>query len=626
MADDTRNPGLPGILRLTPHLRRRIYGLVWATPWLNQDRGSKVTWRSKRDVFDLCGLCMSEFKWSSSERDCLPPAGFCSLLLSCRTIYSEASALLYSSNWFFCHYATSQSLAPLRALRPETVASLTYLKVVLNQASCHCRESEAGRRGPCCDETRIYNIYYGHKQAGPKEQSQSGCWYHRGQAVHDLPLRRSHASMKPMLTEWHKTAAYLGKHATPGQLELSVVCDVYSRDVQLAKMVVDALRHFPPLKDCHIRLSRTPDPTLRDLARDAVLTSRGIQRVSTLTSPPPPLPVPVAARLTGLPRELRLRILEYTDLIPPLKEVMWTRQHGKYVAIRAACPRWEGMGNHGYEPDIHHGCQFSRCSARPLPEDSIGCFCGLTHAAFSSTCRCWAPPTPLFLISRLLYQDATLVFFSENRFAIIDSGMLPVFGPPRHSGYNEHRLAACQFLRDVVPASCLGYLRFLELVFPPDVAGDWPKKGGPVLGDWSETIDQVSDKLNLPALTIRVLAVYHEDEDANDVLLSGHDAKHTMESYFHLLQPLTRLAGTDGLAGFHADLTWPWRRTQATYERGSDYLRQQETDKWMQGRERWLKERAERFVLGDRYDRLRLKTGAQEPETGAWWKIFVRDY
>jgi hypothetical protein len=233
----------------------------------------------------------------------------------------------------------------------------------------------------------------------------------------------------------------------------------------------------------------------------------------------------------------------------------------------------------------------------------------------------------LFLICRLLYQDATLVFFSENRFAIIDSGKLPVFGPPRHSGYSEHRLAACRFLRDVVPAHCLAHLRFLELVFPPDVAGGWPEKGGPVLRDWSETIDRVKDQLNFPALTIRVLAVYHDDEDPRFVALSGPDAKHTMEAYFRILQPLARLAGTDGLARFYAELTWPWRRTKPAHIGGSEYFFwREESEKWMRGRERWLKERAERFVLGDRYDRLRLKAGDEEPERGVWWSVFVRHY
>jgi hypothetical protein len=219
-----------------------------------------------------------------------------------------------------------------------------------------------------------------------------------------------------------------------------------------------------------------------------------------------------------------------------------------------------------------------------------------------------------------------LVFFSENRFVIIDGTCLPIFGPPRTSGYDQnHRLAVSQFLRDVVPEGCLGYLRLIEMVFPPYAGGHWPQKGDPVFKDWSETIDQVKDKLNLPALIIRMAAVYHSDED-NDQYpdLTDSEAKHALEGYFHVMRPLARLAGRDGLAGFYAQLTWPWRRTEAATARARDWDGEREMDSWMTGRELWLRERAERFVLKDRYDKARLK--AKEPREGAWGPIFVRDY
>ncbi len=41
--------------------------------------------------------------------------------------------------------------------------------------------------------------------------------------------------------------------------------------------------------------------------------------------------------LTDLPRELRLCILEYTDLITPWREVSWCRQYRHYRVYR---PSW----------------------------------------------------------------------------------------------------------------------------------------------------------------------------------------------------------------------------------------------------------------------------------------------
>jgi hypothetical protein len=61
------------------------------------------------------------------------------------------------------------------------------------------------------------------------------------------------------------------------------------------------------------------------------------------------------------------------------------------------------------------------------------------------------------------------------------------------------------FLREIVPADCLGHLRFLELVFPPYNHNSWPSDGHPAMQDWHETIDWVKDKINAPALTVRMM-------------------------------------------------------------------------------------------------------------------------
>ncbi|KAK3299779.1 uncharacterized protein B0H64DRAFT_351122 [Chaetomium fimeti] len=522
---------LPGFLRLPPKIRHSIYLLVWGTPWEIIRDGNQINLFfecSMPEVFDLCG----PYDPSTKSYN-IPPVGFRGLLLSCRAIHTETSALLYSSNMFFCHYEALRSLAPLRELRPESVASMTRLKIILNQSSCHSRGSREGNNCECCDETRLYTVYYPNEY--PKEKTDCK-WRHHG-VEHDDPLRRSHPSTKPIIAEWYKTAAHLGPLITPGQLELYFVCDVYSRDTQLATMVLDAFRHFPPLKDCHIRLSRTPDPALHNLAQTTVLKARGIK--SRVPPPPLPPPPPTGNCLVGLPRELRLRILEYTDLVTPLKEVMWTRSHGKYLASRPSCPSWEGRGDHMWAPDIHHGCQFTSCSQRPYPRKTMGCYCQLTHSAASSTCHCWATPTPLFLVCHALRHDANLVFFSENRFVVIDSPSLSVFGPPRESGYDRNRFAVSQFLTDVVPVDCLSHLRLVEMVFPPYLGHHWPRKGDPVLKDWSDTINQVKDHLNLPALTIRMLAVYREGEDHYDTgTLTSFEATEAVEAYFHVLRPL----------------------------------------------------------------------------------------
>ncbi|KAK4247869.1 hypothetical protein C7999DRAFT_31680 [Corynascus novoguineensis] len=72
---------------------------------------------------------------------------------------------------------------------------------------------------------------------------------------HDLPLRHisSDSLAKAVLAEWYATAAYLAAHITPGQLELTLVCDVHhTRGAETAEAVLDSLALLPRLKDCHI--------------------------------------------------------------------------------------------------------------------------------------------------------------------------------------------------------------------------------------------------------------------------------------------------------------------------------------------------------------------------------------
>jgi len=56
------------------------------------------------------------------------------LLLTCRTIYSEVSPILYSENHFFIRYRDRRNLAELRNLTPLSVASLRHL--IIHLSSC----------------------------------------------------------------------------------------------------------------------------------------------------------------------------------------------------------------------------------------------------------------------------------------------------------------------------------------------------------------------------------------------------------------------------------------------------------------------------------------------------------
>lgn len=613
------------LLRLPSSLRRLIYLHLGVARW----NGLPI-------LFDLDGPVKRTRQVS-----------FRGLLLSCRLIHSEASNLLFSSNRFVIHYGHARgdgdnaepSLQPLRNLTVTSLASLTNLKVVLSQASCHHR-SETEAWGECCDDIR-------HNLNGTRLPDY--CREHHT-THHDKLLRSSHSAAEPMLDEWLRTADYLSSRISAGILRLSLVCDLDQEEAGMdtATRVVAPLSLLPELKDCDVRLCKDPNVELTRIARNAALQACRRPELPPSSS---------GLHLLSLPRELRLQILEYTDLITPWKEVMWTRRSRGYQYPADGCYARGRPCRPSYS--WHHGCQFQGCHHQRLIlietdcecvaySDSIGCFCRLRHAAFSSNraCRCWAPSTPLFLICRYLSDDAKFVFFSRNRFIVSDSvGYRPDHTPPICSTYQRpepqdgwtlayldmldnapppraypaYEFAASRFLKEVVPADCLSYLRFLELVFPPYNHQCWPHDGHPALRDWIATVNWVKDKINAPGLTLRLTMAGTlsrappRPDDRTELSQSQGDA--VLAGYDRILKPLACLGAGGGLSQFYADFVWPWKWTREADE-NRRVLGDGPVEKWMKAKEAMLNERAERFVLVNRYDQL--SAGAGRFEMRPW--------
>jgi hypothetical protein len=596
-ADDTH---LPGILRLSPATRQRIYWQVGLGP------GYQRYTRNSRVCYNLDG-------GNGPTPNCsgywMP---FHGLLLSCRAIHDEAVALLYSANYFTIRYQPRRSLASLRALTPPALAHLTTLRVVLNQASCHDQKEGAEGHGRCC-AGRLWPI------AGSPPISGCDGEYHR--ELHDPPLAQPDGlAVETLLKEWHATLASLAPHITPGTLDLAVVCDVRPDDegVEIARLLLTSLRLLPRLKDCHVRLCAVRHAQLEALAHEAAFQARGIGNPS---SKPAPLPLSApsgCSRLLLLPSELKLRILEYTDLITPWKEVYWSRGQRGYWISKVPCMPLEGRGECPRE--YHHGCRFIQCSMSEYPQPSIGCFCRRVHATSSSTCLCWDAPTPLFLVCRALHHDACLAFYTGNRFVVLDSSLpqSPLDWWPA-GAYRHATFAASEFLRAVVPPRCLPHLRFLELVWAPFCRADWPQAGHAALREWAETVDWMRDRLNLPGLTLRLAlpsgAGWGHEEEHRDLTRAEGDA--VVAGYRRILEPLTRLgaSGEDGtgLARFYAEMAWPWRWTSWV----SENQRNPEVPwDWVASKDRQLKEQAERFIMGARYERV--CTGPGLPAESVW--------
>jgi hypothetical protein len=593
----------PPLLRLLPNIRRRIYRQLGLASW--DGRPYQYNLRSGRASY--------------AKRHVPEPGSFHGLLLSCRTIHAEAVSLLYSANHFVLYYHpdrnTPASLSPLGALTAPALQALSNLKIVFNEAACHHEGSWA-----CCLQ--------GRKDSG---LGLYWCKLDHGGDVHQLPLLSevspgSHDDglelAQAVLRDWQSAAAGLFSHVAPGHLALSLVCDIdphHPQALDMANSIVAPISRLPQrhLKECHIRLAKTPDSRLKQLAQDTVSHVCGIATPSSM-------PPSKATTLATLPREIRTRILEYTDLVTPSREVIWSRQDRAYMVLLRA-------RNPASTTAEHHSAKLFSCyQARTLAGEppTSGCFCRRRHAAFSLTCNCWAPPGPgLFLVCRALYEDAQFVFFSMNRFILHDykpctPWALPLFEDcadnrvvPTYP-YPHERFAACEFLREVVPPRALAYLRFLELVFPP--YRRWPEKQHPAMQDWRATIDWLRDKISPPGLTLRLVVADLSEASPPAYLqrtLTMEEAAAIMEAYTELLQPLTRLAQDDGLARFYAHFTCPSELSEGTR------ARDQNEPGWAWREKADVKKRAERYVMGTRYESL-YADGKKEPEGSGWDDIY----
>lgn len=481
---DVHDVPAPPLLRLPPVLRRRIYFWAGLAP---------LDWQGLPIPLDLHG----DFDTSR--------LGFHGLLLSCRAIYAEASALLYSLNRFVIRappnsqYATytpqRSGLAPLRALAATSLTSLRHLRITINDTSCHPQSAVY------LNSEEVYSNYDGSCLGVPP----CGCW-RPGYVDEEGPPQANGAFTEATLADWQSTATLLSSRwVSLASLELSLVWEVRCDEPQISQRAVAPLASLAPLKDCHVRLCAQQNTEIQKIADDAAQCARGISvQLDPVVSNLPEVGRN-GSRLLALPPEIRLRILEYTDLMTPWKEVTWDRRPAQYAASRIRCENLEDRGMI-CPPDVHHGCQSSMCWLT-YPESSIGCFCRLRHSASSSKCRCWGSPRALFLVCRTLYEDAQVVFFSGNRFVVHDfdsSSPWSSSSPQPGGGYPHQRFAISVFLKDVVPASCLGLLRFVGFVFPPYQCHCWPGPGSPALEHWINRVDWVWHKVNLPALTLRL--------------------------------------------------------------------------------------------------------------------------
>ncbi|KAI0428497.1 hypothetical protein F5Y09DRAFT_357685 [Xylaria sp. FL1042] len=396
-------------LGLSPEARELIYlyagVIVNKTVSMNRERLSE---ESKSRYDNLIGP--SPLNWHYTL----------ALLQTCRRVYAEVSSLIYSTNRFI-----TRDLNPLRKLSPSSLSSLTSLKI---QVRCIPHQY---KNHPDC------NLLYSNKDwdYGGKLGTRDVPYYSEAYYRAREALEREHEafdSCSPcdarLLDKWVATASHIGSHIKKGQLELSVICDV--KDLKTADLVLAPLRQWPLLSRCSIRLSSVRNDVLYELARS---TSRALMGF-------PDVPPSTFHRYLQLPPELRLNVLQYTDLVTPWTHVYWLHDEGFVAWMPKCCSEKLGKPPIPPGPDVndglsdwmwdvgayrpfghsiqlnHDACRFRPCKRDRVGFSGTGCFCSIYHAAYTPSCNCWRSPRNLFMVSKQFNEEAWFVFWSSNYF------------------------------------------------------------------------------------------------------------------------------------------------------------------------------------------------------------------
>src|SRR3569833_1276093 len=459
---------------------------------------------------------------------------FCLLLVSqllrvSRAIHDEAFPMLYGENLFVFRSSshTQSDLGPLLAMPAGYLAEMTTLLLRLNTWPCFRGDDDIRQFGDnpprcvLCDSSPDI--------ADP-------AWTSSPSAATGRQLS--------LLEQRRQLCGRLASILTPGRLRLTLVCDV--DDLSTGKLVTGPLLQLPRLRECTLRLGRRKE--YYDLATLARETSVTMTKRHEDVCPQGP---PSALGFADLPRELRLQILEYTDLDSRLRNRrVEPRDANRLPPILKIV---SGRLILGHPWKLFNDICCWKCT--PSFKD---CCCPTAHASYAPGCVCRVIPFELFRVSHQMYQDATEVFYTASNFyfAVEDHGQ------------------TLAFLKKLPPAA-LGFIRRFTICFLQEHFEEWKsdeKKHGQ---QFKRLIEFIRDGMDVSRLHLTVdLRSIGEEAMWNDE--DQEENRYIYDVYLDITNMLCMLRGLKGL------------EVDVEYGKGGMKL-------WMT-----------REVLGDRYDSMGL--------------------
>ncbi|GAD95304.1 hypothetical protein NFIA_033410 [Paecilomyces variotii No. 5] len=174
----------------------------------------------------------------------------------------------------------------------------------------------------------------------------------------------------------------------------SIKCRV--KDPETAVAVAETIEDFPVLAGCSFFFNALPLPDVIAVAKRATEYATTVVKDSSQSFP-----------FQKLPKELQIMVLRH------LLTVRWD----PFIHSTKACAGLTTLQSHKCEhaQDISYLMCCGTCS-----KTGAVCFCSYGQSALSSTCSCFKSPLPYFLVNREMYRDASEIFYTENRFVLVN--------------------------------------------------------------------------------------------------------------------------------------------------------------------------------------------------------------
>ena len=154
---------------------------------------------------------------------------------------------------------------------------------------------------------------------------------------------------------------YITANVKTFNLELYLIS--YVHDYETALRILHPIIKFAKFKRCAIRLSPNRDLALEQLAEATASRAIGGQQSEESSNP--------RLRFLDLPLGIRDQVLQYTDIVTPMKEVMWNPKDGYSVCYCTSLWDERSVAFFGKNSGINHAFKFRDC----WKTSRFGCFC-----------------------------------------------------------------------------------------------------------------------------------------------------------------------------------------------------------------------------------------------------------